>query len=330
MRNAAVVLALAAVLAGPSFAESPFEALKARFFSSETPGIAKSNGRVEAQSVDVATKYAGRLTEVLVGEGQMVDPGMPLARLDDRDAQAQVLAAEAQVMQAKAGKGVAEASAAQARSALSVAQTSHDRVITLNAEGHASDALRDDAVNALETARAALMMAEAQVTQSDALIAAAEASLSRARIALDDLTIRAPLHGRVVYRLREPGEVVAAGASILTLLDLGDVYMNIYLPAADAGPLVLNDEARLILDAVPQFVIPATVTFISPEAQFTPKAVETASEREDLVFRVKLSIPRDVLERFQDVVKTGVRGIGLVRTVPGTAWPADMTVKLPE
>jgi HlyD family secretion protein len=327
------LLALTIVLAAhvaPVMAESPFDALKARFFSRQTVGIVSSNGRIESQTVDVATKYAGRIEAVMVAEGQIVDPGDPVARIDDRETQAQMMGARAAVMRARAVKSVAEASTAQAQSALSVAETNHDRVQKLHAEGHASDAVRDDAVNAFTSAKAALRMAEAQLDESDALIASANADLARLEIALDDLTIRAPVRGRVAYRLREPGEVLAAGAPIVTLLDLSDIYMNIYLPAADVGPLVLNDEARLILDPIPQFVIPATVTFISPEAQFTPKSVETASEREDLVFRVKLRVPPELVERFEDRVKTGVRGLGFVRTLPGTDWPADLAVKLPE
>lgn len=331
MMRALLPFLLAPALAcAPAMAETPFEKLKARFFAEETEGIARSNGRIEAQTVDVAAKLAGRVTEVLVAEGQIVSPGDPVARLDDRDAQAQLLAAKAALMRAHAGKSVAEASVAQADSALTVAETNRDRVVQLHADKHVSDAVRDDAVNAAVSAEAALKMARAQVTESEALIAAAEADLARAEIALEDLAIAAPVRGRVVYRLREPGEVVAAGAAVVSILDLSDVYMNIYLPAADVGPLVLNDEARLILDPVPRYVIPATVTFISPEAQFTPKSVETASEREDLVFRVKLRVPPELLSRFETQIKTGVRGLGFVRTEPGRDWPADLAVKLPD
>lgn len=330
MRVLLSVLMATAVLSGPAHAETPFERLKARFFGSETEGIARSNGRIEAQSIDVAAKVAGRVIEVPVSEGQIVSPGDLVARLDDRDAQAQLLAAKAALMRAHAGLSVAEASVAQTESSRTVAETNRDRVVKLHADRHVSDAVRDDAVNAAVAAAAALKMAKAQVSEAEALIAAAEADLARAEIALEDLTITAPVRGRVVYRLREPGEVVAAGAPIATILDLSDVYMNIYLPAADVGPLVLNDEARLILDPAPQYVIPAHVTFIAPEAQFTPKSVETASEREDLVFRVKLRVPTELLARFEDQIKTGVRGIGFVRTEPGRAWPADLAVTLPD
>ncbi len=297
---------------------------------SDPKGIASSNGRIEAQTIDVAAKYAGRLDEVLPKEGEVVEAGAVLARLDDRDMQAQILGAKAAVLRAKASKQIAEASVMQAQSALEVARTTHDRVVKLNADGHAAQSVLDDATNSLHSAEAAVAMAEAQVSDSDALISQSEAELDRLNVALDDLVVRAPLRARVLYRLHEPGEVVAAGTPILTLLDLTDVYMNLYLSAPVVGALALNDESRIILDPIPDYVIPARITFISPESQFTPKTVETQEEREQLVFRVKLSIPRDLLEKFESYVKVGIRGVGYVRTEPGMDWPQDLQVKLPQ
>ena len=326
----AAFLALAA-LSGPLFAETPFEALIARFKGGDTyAGFASSNGRIEAQTVAVATKYAGRVTEVLVAEGDLVEAGAVVARMDDRDAKAQIVGAKAAVLRARAAQQLAEAGVMQAQSALDVARTTHERVEKLNADGHAAQSVLDDATNALTSAEAALAMAQAQVADARAMIEVAEATVSQLDVMLEDLTIRAPIRGRVLYRLREPGEVVAGGAPIVTLLDMTDVWMNIYLPADAVGPLILNDEARLILDPASQFVVPARITFISPEAQFTPHSVETETERQDLVFRVKLSIPRDLLVSFEKYVKAGVRGIGFVRTDPAADWPAELAVKLPD
>ena len=146
---------------------------------------------------------------------------------------------------------------------------------------------------------------------------------------LADYTLIAPRSGRVQYRLAEPGEILAAGGKVVTLLDLTDVYMDVYLPTDDAGRLRFGAEARLILDAAPQYVIPATVNFVASEAQFTPKYVETKSEREKLTFRVKLQIPAEVLSKYQDVVKTGVPGTAIVRVAPEAEWPSTLVVKLP-
>nr|WP_242532120.1 efflux RND transporter periplasmic adaptor subunit [Salipiger thiooxidans] len=327
-----MLFALALIAAaGPALAQSRFETLLVRFGGQDRyEGIASSNGRIEAQSVDVATKYAGRVTEIMAEEGEIVEAGAVLAQLDDREARAQLLAAQATVQQAQASKQMAEANVMQAQSARDVAKTSFDRVERLNADGHASQSALDDATNALNSARASLASAEAQVANSDATIAAAEADVERLKIALDDMTIRAPIRGRILYRLREPGEVLAAGSAVFTLLDLTNVYMNIYLPAPVVGLLSANDEARMVLDPISDYVVPARVSFISPQAQFTPKSVETEEEREELVFRVKLTVPRDLLVQFEDMVKSGVRGIGFVRSDPGAEWPADLAVNVPE
>jgi HlyD family secretion protein len=116
----------------------------------------------------------------------------------------------------------------------------------------------------------------------------------------------------------------------VTILDLTDVYMTIFLPAADAGRLAVGDEARIILDPVPDYVVPAKVSFVAADAQFTPKTVETTDERAKLMFRIKLKIDAQVLQQFYARVKTGVRGLGFVRTKANVEWPADLQVKLPK
>ena len=123
--------------------------------------------------------------------------------------------------------------------------------------------------------------------------------------------------------------VLPAGGRVLTLLDLMDVYLTIFLPARDAGPLAVGNEARVVLDPFSQYVFPATITFVATEAQFTPKMVETEEEREKLMFRVKLTIDPSLRKRYLNQVKTGLRGIGYVRTESSTAWPEKLCVKLP-
>lgn len=323
--------ALVLPLPAPAPAEGFVQSLLTKIGIPRTDSsIASSNGRIEAQSVDVASKYAGRIATVTVREGDVVEAGQIVATMDDRDVKAKLLAAQASVLQAKASREQAEAGVQQAESALSYAQTTFKRTTALQAGGIAAQQSLDDATNGLKAAEAGLASAKAQVTAADALIASAEANVEATQVTLDDLTIRAPLRGRVEYRLHEPGEVLAAGTPVLTLLDLTDVYMNLYLPADVVGTLAADDEARLIVDPAPQYVIPARVTFISPEAQFTPKSVETASERSQLVFRVKLSIPRDLLQKFEKYIKVGVRGVGYVRSDPKAGWPANLDVKLPQ
>jgi len=110
----------------------------------------------------------------------------------------------------------------------------------------------------------------------------------------------------------------------VTLIDLADVYMTVFLRAADAGKLATGDEARLILDAAPDYVVPAAVSFVA-----APKAAETKVELAKLMLRVDLRIDPKVVETYYGKVETGLRGAGFVRTRPDAKWPADLQVKLP-
>ena len=94
--------------------------------------------------------------------------------------------------------------------------------------------------------------------------------------------------------------------------------------------MTIGDEARIVLDPVPDCIIPAKVSFVAADAQFTPKTVETKDERAKLMFRLKLKIDPDVLQAFYTRVKTGIRGMGFVRTKADVAWPDDLQVKLPK
>ena len=171
--------------------------------------------------------------------------------------------------------------------------------------------------------------ANAQRDQAQSAIKNSDAQVDRIQAMLRDLDLIVAAQRPGAVSAARAGEVVGAGAPILTILDLTDVYMTIFLPAADAGKLAIGSEARLVLDPIPQYVVPATVTFVAADAQFTPKTVETKDEREKLMFRVKLKIDQQVLQSFYKRVKTGVRGIGFVRANDGVAWPDDLQVKLP-
>ena len=157
---------------------------------------------------------------------------------------------------------------------------------------------------------------------------AADANVERLQAQFNDTTITSPVRGRVQYRLIEPGAVLSAGGRIATVLDLSDVYTTIFLPASVAGQLKIGDEARVVFDAAPQYVFPATVSFVAPESQFTPKTVETQSEREQLYFRVKLKAPLPLLVT-EEQVKAGLRGMGYVKADPAAPWPASLAVKAP-
>lgn len=292
-------------------------------------GFAKTNGRIEAERIDIATKFAGRLEAVLVREGDLVVAGQVLAKFDTAELEAQLKEAEASKVQAEQQLGQADALVAQRNSELTLAGLQLDRSLGLVAKGITPQETVDQRQSAKRTAEASVHAAQAQVAVAKAAIEGAIARVNRLTVDIADHTLKAPRGGRIEYRLAQPGEVLAAGGRVLTLLDLTDVYMTVFLPTGEAGRLRIGGEARLIFDAVPQYVVPAIVTFVASDAQFTPKYVETQVEREKLMFRVKLTLPVDILEKYATVVKAGVPGIAYVKLTEDGDWPPRLAVKLP-
>ena len=220
----------------------------------------------------------------------------------------------------------------------------HVRSRSLSLRGAVSEQQLDDDRAAAESARAALESAKAQVSAAKAAIEAARTSIIQAqtrveaaqaterRIAadIDDSELKAPRDGRIQYRVAEPGEVLAAGGRVLNMVDLSDVYMTFFLPTEQAGLLALGSEARIILDAAPNLVIPANISFVASVAQFTPKTVETSDERLKLMFRVKARLDPGLLEKYITYVKTGVPGMAYLRLDPEAEWPAHLALKVPQ
>jgi HlyD family secretion protein len=292
-------------------------------------GIVKSNGRIEATQLDVSSKYAGRLSQVTVDEGHSVTQGQVIAKLTSPEYEAQLRAAQANVQNANNALTAAEAEITSRQSQLEFSKTDFARGQELIKTGYITKQSFDQRRRNYDAAAAAVTAATAQRDQAKSAIKNSEAEVERIQSIITDLTLASPRNGRVQYLLARAGEVVAAGAPIVTILDLTDVYMTIFLPAADAGRLSIGDEARIILDPIPDYIIPAKVSFVAADAQFTPKTVETKDERTKLTFRIKLQVDPTVLQTFYKKVKTGIRGMGFVRTKANVDWPAELQVKLP-
>ena len=317
-------------------------------------GIASGNGRLEATEVDVAAKMPGRIREILVDEGDTVKAGQILARIDVDALQAQRAQAEAQAQSALAAVQSAQAQVAQTLSQraaivaqlrqreaeLGAAKRHLNRSATLAAEGATPRQEQEDDRTRLEAAQAAVEAAQAQVAAIDATVTtarsqvtsaraqveAAQASIRRLDADISDALLRAPLSGRVQYRIAEPGEVVGAGGKILNLVDLSDVYLTFFLPEVAVGRIGIGDEARIILDTAPDWVIPARITFVADVAQFTPKTVETKDERQKLMFRVRASIDPKLLARYRAQVKSGMPGMAYVRIDRAEPWPDKLSL----
>ena len=237
-------------------------------------GLIAANGRIEGDEVVVAGKFPGRVAELLAREGDWVEPNQLLARLDD----AQV---HAQVRQAKETVVAAEAQAQMARNSAEQARRDTERFRGLSAEGTASAHEAEKAELAWKVARDQLAAAQAQLNRARAASAEVESVLA-------DLTIRAPVRGVVTARLTEPGEVMRAGAPLLILVNLDELYLKAYVPEVQVGKLRLGLPARIYTDAFPDRPFTAELRYIAAHAEFTPKEVHMPDERVKLVYAVKL------------------------------------------
>ena len=348
LRIAVVALAVAAAVAAWQVLEP--QGLPA--------GVAAGNGRIEAVEIDIAAKTAGRVREILVNEGDFVRAGQVLAKMDTavleaqlREAEAQlrraligIETAQSQVTQREAEKQAAEALIAQRKAELDAAQRRVARSEELAPQGAVPISKLDDDRAAFQAAKAAVSAAEAQaaaaqaaigraesdVIAAEASVEAAQATIQRIQADIDDSVLTSPRDGRVQYRVAQPGEVLSPGGAVLNMVDLTDVYMTFFLPTEQAGRLALGAEARLVLDAAPQYVVPAGISFVADVAQFTPKTVETEEERQKLMFRIKARIDPDLLRKYLLQVKTGLPGMAYVRLDPRVDWPPELQARLPQ
>lgn len=293
-------------------------------------GLARANGRIEVERVDVATKYAGRLAEVRVNEGAFVQKGDILARTDTSEILAQLAAAKAAVHRAHQSIARAQAEVSLRDAELKLAEAELARVVELVRTNASTRAELDRRTAQRDVSKAALESARIAIEDAKAATEAAEAQVAQIEATIVDMTLKAPVTGRVEYRLAQAGEVVPSGGRVLTLLDLSDVHMTIFLPTSQAGRVELGSEARIVLDSAPEYVVPATVVFVAAEAQFTPKYVETATEREKLMYRIKLHIDPTVLQTYRGYVKAGMTGNAYVKMRSTATWPASLMPRLPD
>lgn len=375
-------------------------------------GFASSNGRLQLQNIDVASLRAGRVSQVLVHEGDLVEKGTPLVTLSSEELDTQLQGAEAAKSQAKAAKLQAEGRKSQAQAAKARAEGAVTRAMGTEkrAEGgyartqggvnqadaviaakkaqlqialdnlNNTKALRKDnlvsiaelqqreqayqaakaevlaaqaakaqaaaggteaqagiaeAQSGIAEAKAAVAEAQAGINQAQAGIEQAQAGINQAQSQINrvksiqsDMYVRAPQAGRVEYRIVEVGNVIAPGSKVVTLVDPNDVYLEIFLPTDSSNQVQIGSPARIVLDGI-KAVLPAKVSFVANQSQFTPKSVETKNEREKMMYRVKLSLDSQVASRYQTLLKGGMTAQGYVQLDPSKAWSKDLEVKMP-
>jgi HlyD family secretion protein len=290
-------------------------------------GIASGNGRIEAKLVDISAKEPLRVKEVLAQEGDLVKPGQVVVKMDTVTLDAELQTAIAQVAQARQQLAIVYATINKKQSEIALAKIELNRVGNMLKDNASSQREYDVRKTNLETTTSGLAEEQAKLDTAKQQVKVAEANVATVQTRINDATLYSPVLGRVLYRLAEPGEVLAAGGKALTLVNLEDVYMEIFVPSADASQVKIGSEGRITTDYSNRAAV-GYVTFVSPEAQFTPKEVETKSEREKLMFRVKIQIPKELVSQYIDAIKTGVRGVGYVKTSDSAQWPDFLQANL--
>ena len=293
------------------------------------PGIVSGNGRVESVQVDVAAKYPGRVLRIFAHEGDLVRAGQVLAQMDVAELEAELAAGKAKIAEGNETEAKIKADILSREAAVRYEDQQFIRNRELFSRRYISREEMEQTQTKVDIARTQLDAVKAQLLANERSIEAATADVQNTQAKIVDSTLVSPVTGRVLYRLAEEREVLGAGGKVLTLVNLDDVYMEIFLPSDEAARVDVGSEARIVLDAYPQYAGRARVSFISPEAQFTPKQVETRSERDKLMFRVKLKVPQEKLLPYIEKIKTGVRGVGYVKVDPNAPWPEKLEHPFP-
>ncbi|MFH4416355.1 MAG: HlyD family efflux transporter periplasmic adaptor subunit [Neisseriaceae bacterium] len=290
--------------------------------------INSSNGRLEMTLVDAATIYPGRVVEVMVSEGDEVVKGQPLVRMQDSEAQSQLNIANAAKQRGIEAKQRAKAEYAAHEQKLNVSRLEYHNALSLRKDKLISASEVEKRKAQFLADKASLRAVAASIKEAEAAIGEGQANIDRVQTIKGDLIIKSPIDGRVENQVVEVGSVIPQGAKVMTIVDYKNAYMNIYLTTASTTNIRLGDEARIVLDHL-EAVFPAVVQYVSSEAQFTPKYVETASEREKMMYRVKLKLPQEVAIHYNKLLKSGLTGNGYVRTKQETSWPDFLKVRLP-
>jgi len=287
-------------------------------------GISFSNGRIEADEIDIDTKFAGRVAELNADIGDSVAPGQVVARMDTRDIEQSLSKSEAQSRQAQHAIDEAQANLVQQQTQNTLAEQEMERTRNLLKNGWTTQEVADQRQQQLDAATAGLAAAKERITMAQHALEAAEHDAGYYKVQIADNSLVAPKAGRIQYRLTNIGEVLPAGGKVFTMLDLSYVYMDIYLPTEEAGKVKVGADARIVLDAYPDHPIPAKVSFLASQAQFTPKTVETQTERDKLMFRVRVRIDEERLLAHADAVRSGLPGVTYIRWNPAVEWPKSL------
>ncbi len=320
------------------------------------PEFASGHGRLEATEIDISAKMGGKIREIRVDEGDYIKDGDLLAIMDTSMLEARLYEAFAlaALTRAHAGNLLSHEVASESDIFSAQADENHGRYAEIrrrferirrltapekvakqpDAEGESEGKAAPPASGPAETESGSARAATPRTTkvsdeEQNAAIRTALANVATVESELLDCYLFSPHSGRVQYRVAQPGEVVAPGGKVLNFLDMDNVYMNVFLCTSFAGQAAIGSEARIVLDSFPDNPIPATVTYVSETAQFTPKMVETSSERQKLMFRIKVKIDPEVFQDNPGLIKPGLPGVAWVRLNKHALWPSELEARVP-
>jgi len=284
------------------------------------PSRIRVSGSIEVVEAELSFKLPGRVETRLVDEGDMVKTGQVVAKLETGDIAQQVALRKADVQAAEAGladllAGARPQELKQAAAAVRQAQADfnrikddYDRMQELFKQGSSNQREHDAARTAYDVAQARLQTAQQQQSlvqqgpRPDAIKVArarllqAQEAEKLAEVQFGYATLTSPLTGMVLSKNVEPGEMVAPGTPVVTVGDIEHVYMRAYIEETDLGRVKLGQKVQVTTDTYPDKFYEGKITFISPQAEFTPKNVQTKQERVKLVYRVKVDIDNAKLE----------------------------------
>jgi HlyD family secretion protein len=245
--------------------------------------------------------------KLLADEGDVVKPGQVVAVMDTRDLEASLKKSEALVRQAERSLDEAKANLVQQQTLVKFAQREIDRTSAPSCRKALPPSSARPADPAAECRGCCRERSDPKSFRSAARARRRHTRRRTLPVNIEDNTLVAPKAGPIEYRVANVGEVLPAGGKVFTMLDASYVYMDIYLPTAAAGRIRIGSEARIVLDAYPDHVIPAKVVFVAGQAQFIPKTIETKDERDKLMFRIRVRIDPGRLEGREALVRSGCR-----------------------
>ncbi len=272
----AVAIAIAAVLF-------------ALFGEKEKEGIIEASGQVRGTEITVSSRISGRVSEMLVREGQPVKAGDLIARVSSDEIEARFQQSLHRIHNARAAIQRARSELAQAKSILELAKKDYERYQALFKKEIISRKQFEEAESGYRVAKAKLDSARDALEEANAARELAESSKNEAEAQLKETSIYAPSGGTVINRLVEAGELVGPGTPVAIIVDLSDIYVRVFIKETDIGKIRLGNPARIYTDAFPDFFV-GKVTEVSEKAQFTPREAHVKEERAKLVFGVKVGI----------------------------------------